>query len=92
MLQVLRVEFSGHDHAVAHALDEVIEELTEQCVALVEAGRKQGTILPGPPVLVTAEAYMGVIEAVGIAVGGQEPHDVEIAERTARGVLGLAPR
>lgn len=92
VLQVLRAEFSGHDHAVAHALDALIAELTDQCVALVEAGRHQGTIPPGPPVLVTAEAYLGVIEAVGIAVGGQEPHDVEIAERAARGVLGLAPR
>ena len=38
-----------------------------------------------------ASAFLGVLEAVGSQLAGQAPHDVEMAERAARGLLGLPP-
>jgi hypothetical protein len=39
-----------------------------------------------------AGAYLGVVEAVAISLAGQAHYDTELAERAARGVLGLPPR
>jgi hypothetical protein len=52
--------------------------------ALVEAGRRDGSIAPGPPL---AAALLGAIEGLAMVVAGK-PHDEELAERVVRGVLG----
>lgn len=89
VLRVLRVEFNQGDHPVARALSETIEGLDRDCCSLIRAGRRDGSIPGGPPATLVAAAFTGAVEAIGIEVGGRAPHDVDLAERVARGVLGL---
>lgn len=91
VMMTLRVEFSGQDHPVGHALKASVGRLIEACTQLVAAGRKSGAIPPGPPPRLLAGAVMGALEGVVIQLAGKAPHDVELAERAVRGVLGLPP-
>lgn len=91
VLRALRVEFDSRDHAVGRALDDSLTELSARCARLIRAGRRTGAIPPGPPVALTASAFIAAIETVGIAVAGRRPHDTTLAERTALGILGLPP-
>jgi AcrR family transcriptional regulator len=91
VMMTLRVEFAGRDHPVGEAIGRILARLVADVAAWVEAGRAAGDIPPGPPVRATAEAYLGALEGVGIAVAGHAPADVDLAERTVRGVLGLPP-
>ncbi|WP_117214769.1 TetR/AcrR family transcriptional regulator [Allorhizocola rhizosphaerae] len=92
VMLTLRVEFAGQDHPVGRAITEIVNRLTADCAAWISAARRSGAIPAGPPPRKTAGAYLSVIEAVVIALAGQAPHDTELAERAARGVLGLPPR
>jgi AcrR family transcriptional regulator len=87
----LRVEFGGDDHPVGRRLREVENQLFGDCSRLIVAGRRTGAIPPGPPVRALARAYLGAIEGLVINLAGQAPHDAVLAERAARGVLGLPP-
>jgi AcrR family transcriptional regulator len=87
----LRVEFGGDDHPVGRKIRQVERELFADCARLIAAGRRTGAIPPGPPVRAMARGYLGAIEGLVINVGGQAPHDAALAERAARGVLGLPP-
>jgi hypothetical protein len=58
---------------------------------LITAGRREGSIPPGPPARTVALAFMGALEGTVIAVAGQVPHDEALAARAATGVLGLKP-
>jgi AcrR family transcriptional regulator len=85
----LRLEFSGKDHPVGREIREVERQLVADCERLIVAGRRSGAIPPGPPVRAVARAYLGAIEGLVINLGGQAPFDADLAERAARGVLGL---
>lgn len=85
----LRVEFHHQDHPVGRAITELVDQLRADCVRLIEAGRARGCIPAGPPAGDTAEAFIAALEAVAIGLAGRAPHDVELAERVARGVLAL---
>ena len=85
----LRLEFSGQDHPVGRHLQRVSESLVKRCSRLIKAGRRMGTIPPGPPARVVALAFMGAMEGTVIEVAGQAPHDEVLAARAAAGVLGL---
>lgn len=87
----LRVEFGGHDHPVGRKIREVERELFADCARLIAAARRTGAIPPGPPVRAMARGYLGAIEGLVINLAGQAPHDATLAERAARGVLGLPP-
>lgn len=89
VLMTLRVEFAGQDHPVGRAIGEILEKLVADAEERIVAGRDSGAIPAGPPPRQTAQAYLGVVEAVGIQLAGQDPFDVELAERAVRGVLGL---
>jgi AcrR family transcriptional regulator len=91
VMMALRVEFSDHDHLVGKEIKRVSRLLVKRCATLVEAGRRDGSIPPGPPAKQVAQAYWGALEGAVIALAGQAPHDVELAERVVRGVLGLEP-
>lgn len=91
VMMTLRVEFTGQDHPVGRAITEILDRLVDVCAGLVAAGRDSGALPPGPPPRDMASAYLGVVEAVGIELAGQAPHDVDITERTVRGLLGLPP-
>jgi AcrR family transcriptional regulator len=85
----LRVEFSGQDHPVGRQLELVSEALVKRCARLINAGRKDGSIPPGPPARAVALAFLGAIEGLVIELAGAAPHDELLAARAAAGVLGL---
>jgi AcrR family transcriptional regulator len=85
----LRLEFSGQDHPIGRALDAVSAGLVKRCARLITAGRRAGSIPPGPPARIVAQAFVGALEGTVIAVAGQAPHDELLAARAVAGVLGL---
>src|SRR3954452_18598715 len=89
VMMALRVEFSDQDHPVGREIKRVSRLLIKQCAALIESGRTDGSIPPGPPAKTLAQAYWGALEGVVIAVAGQATYDEELAARTVAGVLGL---
>lgn len=89
---VLRVEFSGQDHPIGRELDRVQAGLVKRLVRLIDAGRNDGSIPPGPPTGAVALAFVGALEGAVIALAGQAPHDEVLAARAVAGVLGLDSR
>ena len=85
----LRVEFSGRDHPIGHELARIQAGLVKRLTRLINAGRKAGSIPPGPPAPAVALALIGALEGVVITLAGQAPHDELLAERAVAGVLGL---
>ena len=85
----LRLEFSGQDHPVGRHLERVSQGFVKRCTRLISAGRRMGTIPPGPPARVVALAFFGAMEGAVIELAGQAPHDEVLAARAAAGVLGL---
>jgi AcrR family transcriptional regulator len=86
----LRLEFSGQDHPVGEHLERLSESLVKRSARLIGAGRRAGTIPPGPPARVVALAYVGALEGAVIELAGQAPHDELLAARVAAGALGLS--
>ena len=87
----LRLEFSGQDHPVGRRLEQVADSLVKRCTRLIRAGRRNGTIPPGPPAGTVALAFFGAMEGAVIELAGRAPHDELLAARAAAGVLGLDP-
>jgi AcrR family transcriptional regulator len=87
----LRLEFSGQDHPVGRHLERISDGLVKRCTRLIGAGRKAGTIPPGPPARAVALAFVGALEGTVIELAGQAPHDELLAARATAGVLGIAP-
>jgi AcrR family transcriptional regulator len=85
----LRVEFSSQDHPVGRELDRVQGALVRRLVRLINAGREDGLIPPGPPAKAVALALIGALEGAVITLAGQAPHDERLAARAVAGVLGL---
>jgi hypothetical protein len=88
----LRVEFSGQDHPVGREVERISETLVKRCARLINAGRRAGSIPPGPPARAVALAFVGALEGAVIALAGQAPHDELLTARAAAGVLGLNTR
>jgi AcrR family transcriptional regulator len=88
----LRMEFAGQDHPVGQAVDRASASLVERCARLISAGRRDGTIPPGPPARAVALAFVGAIEGAVIALAGQAPHDEVLVARAGAGVLGVPAR
>lgn len=91
ILSRLRAEFNGMDHPVGRAIEETMGHVVDDVTRIIKVGRRSGAIPPGPPPHVVALAYLGALEGVVNQLVGQEPYDELFAERTALGVLGLAP-
>jgi AcrR family transcriptional regulator len=85
----LRVEFSGQDHPVGREIARILEGGVKRVARLTNAGRRDGSIPPGPPARVVALAFFGALEGAVIALAGVAPHDEELAARAVAGVLGL---
>jgi AcrR family transcriptional regulator len=85
----LRVEFSGQDHRIGRELERVQAGLVKRLVRLINAGREDGSIPPGPPAKAVALACIGALEGAVITLAGQAPHDELLAARAVAGVLGL---
>jgi AcrR family transcriptional regulator len=91
VIMALRVEFSGQAHPVARELERISEGGVKRVARLVNAGRRDGSIPPGPPARAVARAFLGALEGAVIALAGQAPHDELLAARAVAGVLGLDP-
>lgn len=91
VMMTLRIEFAGREHPVGRAIMDLAGEFLDNCAQWIVEGRADGSIPPGPPPEVTATAYLGALEGLMVLLAGSRPHDVELAERMARGVLGLPP-
>ena len=91
VVMALRVEFGDQDHPVGREIARITESAVERVTRLVRAGRRDGSIPPGPPARAVALAFMGGLEGAVIALAGQAPHDEALAERLGRGILGLPP-
>jgi AcrR family transcriptional regulator len=89
VVMALRVEFSGQDHPVGREIERVSETGVKRVARLIQKGRREGSIPPGPPARAVALAFMGGLEGAVIALAGQAPHDERLAARVAAGVLGL---
>jgi AcrR family transcriptional regulator len=89
VMMALRVEFSGQDHPVGHEIKRASRTLMKRCARLIDAGRNDGSIPPGPPAKAVALAFWGALEGAVIALAGQAPHDELLAARAVAGVLGL---
>jgi AcrR family transcriptional regulator len=89
VMMALRVEFSGQDHPVGREIKRVSQMLMKRCARLIEAGRKDGSVPPGPPASAVALAFWGALEGAVIALAGQAPNDELLAARAVAGVLGL---
>jgi AcrR family transcriptional regulator len=89
VMLALRVELSDKDNPVGAAVRDIVVRLTTQLTALIAAGRKDGSIPPGPPPRVLAPAALTALEGLVIGAGGKAPHDELLAERLVRGLLGL---
>lgn len=85
----LRVEFSGRDHPIGRELERVQAGLVRRLARLISAGRRNGSLAPGPPARAVALALIGALEGAVITLAGQAPHDELLAARAAAGVLGL---
>jgi AcrR family transcriptional regulator len=91
VVMALRVEFSGQDHPVGRAIARISNGGVKRVARLIDAGRRLGTIPPGPPARAVAFAFFGAMEGTVIQVAGQAPHDELLAARAVAGVLGLGP-
>jgi len=89
VMMALRVEFSGQDHPVGREVERISRNLVKLCARLIEAGRREGTIPPGPPAGTVALAFLGALEGAMIALAGRAQYDQLLAARVAAGVLGL---
>lgn len=86
----LRLEFGAREHPVGREVKRVSETLVERCARLIRAGRRAGSIPPGPPARAVALAFVGAVEGTVIELAGQASHDELLAARVAAGALGLS--
>ena len=89
VVMALRVEFSGQDHPVGREIERLSETGVKRAARLISAGRRDGSIPPGPPARAVGVAFMGALEGAVIALAGQAPHDELLAARAVAGVIGL---
>ncbi len=89
LMIALRLEFSGQDHSLGTAIEQVYDTIVAEFATLIREGRETGSLPPGPPPHLVALALVGAVEGLVVAVAGKAPHDVILARRTAAGVLGL---
>ena len=88
VMMALRVEFDGREHPVGAKVSEIGRDLAARFGAVISAGRKDGSIPPGPPAKTLGAAITAAVEGLAIHLAGA-PHDEMMAERMVRGLLGF---
>jgi AcrR family transcriptional regulator len=83
----LRIEFAAREHPVGDFVRAQTRELLEHVERLILAGRRDGSIAPGPPATVLSRALMSAVEGVVIALTGRIGDDEKLARRVALGLL-----
>src|SRR5215217_8601271 len=87
MMVALRIELGSRDHPVGDVVRVKTKDLLARVRSVIVAGRRDGSIGPGPPAAVLAAASMAAIEGVVIALAGRVGDDEQIAQRVALGLL-----
>jgi AcrR family transcriptional regulator len=90
VMMALRVEFSGQDNPIARAVRQAVGRVVGDCTQLIVLARENGLIPPGPPPETLANAVIGAVEGLVIAVAGSQPLDEELAERVVDALLDLS--
>ena len=89
VMMALRVEFDGREHPVGTKVADIGRDLAKRFGAVVAAGRRDGSIPPGPPAKTLGAAITSAIEGMAIHLAGV-PQDEAMAERMVRGLLGVS--
>ena len=87
VMAALRVEFAAREHPIHDALWDLMRDLVGRVRRLILAGRRDGSIPPGPSASALASATLAAIEAATIALAGRSDEDVEIAQRIVLGLI-----
>lgn len=87
VMTAIRVEFGARDHPIRDALLAQQRDLVGRVRTLILAGRRDGSIPPGPSATALAAATMAAIEAAVITLSGRPDLDVDIAQRVALGLV-----
>ena len=88
VMTALRVEFGSREHPLGDAVRAEMIDLIGRVRELIEAGRADGSIPPGPPAPTLAAATLAAVEGALIGLAGRTADDEEVAERVALGLLG----
>jgi AcrR family transcriptional regulator len=88
VMMSLRVEFAGREHPVGRTVDAIGKDLGRRFGTLINAGRRNGSIPPGPSARTLAVAVVAAMEGLAIQMAGVRDDEL-IAERMVRGMLGL---
>lgn len=91
VMTAIRVEFGARDHPIRDALFAQQRDLVTRVRALILAGRRDGTIPPGPSATALAAATMAAMEAAVITLSGHPEVDVDVAQRVALGLIAGPP-
>jgi AcrR family transcriptional regulator len=84
----LRVEAGAPGHPIGAAVREQVDDLVQRVRRLILAGRRDGTIGPGPSATVLAGTLLAAVEAATLALRGRtDAADEEVAQRIVRGLL-----
>src|SRR5215212_2587721 len=89
VMMALRVEFDGREHPVGTKVADIGRDLAKRFGAVVAAGRRDGSIPPGPPAKTLGAAITSAVEGMAIHLAGA-PQDEAMAERMVRGLLGVS--
>ena len=89
VMMALRVEFDGREHPVGTKVLGIGRDLAKRFGAVVAAGRRDGSIPPGPPAKTLGAAITSAVEGMAIHLAGV-PQDEAMAERMVRGLLGVS--
>ena len=89
LLLILRMEHGTEDHPVSVAVFEMLSPIISRCAELIEAGRENGQLGAGPEAPTLARAFMLTIEAVVLALEGDDELAQITVEHTVRGLLGI---
>jgi AcrR family transcriptional regulator len=89
VMMALRVEFDGREHRVGTKVADIGRDLAKRFGAVVAAGRRDGSIPPGPPAKTLGAAITSAVEGMAIHLAGA-PQDEAMAERMVRGLLGVS--